>query len=389
MNRSLVFSLCVGLAALASSSAAIADETPDAPVEPAPLTPAPMLTPAPIASPAPVAVPAPTPAVAPVLTVPGPTLVPALEIFTEYDLRVTRSGTSTDWFHNFDVPRAHGSLTGSYGPARARLVIEAVRSASEGALIGVAGDSLVLRLREASAGYRQGEWLAIDAGVVPTLTVPELDRTFNLRAVAATPLESTALAAPADLGATARATFPKGLGFAAIGAYNGEGYTGRELNRGKNLEFAAMIHPLPGSSGAPLGVFASYVLGSAGTGKARADRLTGAVVWQGVRVRAGAVLTYAWGVGESGEQRSLLFDGFVRAEPIDRLLFGLRAYSWMRDTAIPGDRIVGVTGAAGYRIADPLEAFLAVTRTLPGAAAEAALPGINRWDLRVIARVAF
>jgi hypothetical protein len=316
-------------------------------------------------------------------------LTPGLEVFVEYDLRVTHSGTTTDWFHNFDVPRAHGSLTGEYGPARARLLIEAVRSASEGALLGVAGDSLVLRLREASAGYRQGEWLAIDAGVVPTLTVPELDRSFNLRAVAATPLESTALASPADLGATARVNFPKAFGHAAIGAYNGEGYTGRELNRGKNLELATLVHPLAGGEAAPLGILASYVIGSAGTGKARADRLTGALVWQGARLRAGAAITYAWGVGENGLQRSLLLDGFVRAEPIDRLLFGLRAYSWTRDTAIVGDRIVGVTGAAGYRIADPLESFLAVTRTLPGAAAEAALPGINRWDMRVIARVIF
>jgi hypothetical protein len=316
-------------------------------------------------------------------------LTPGLEIFAEYDLRVTRSGSTTDWFHNFDVPRVHGSLTGAYGPVRARLLLEAVRSASEGALIGVAGDSLVLRLREASAGYRRGEWLAIDAGVIPTLTVPELDRSFNLRAVAATPLESTALASPADLGATARVNFPKAFGYAAVGAYNGEGYTSRELNRGKNVELAASVHPLAGSAGEPLSLFASYVIGSAGTGKARADRLTGAVVWQGVRLRAGGAVTYAWGVGENGLQRSLLLDGFIRAEPVDRVLLGLRAYSWMRDTGAAGDRIVGFTGAAGYRIADPLECFLAVTRTLPGDAAEAALPGINRWDLRVIARVVF
>lgn len=375
MRRPLLIQLCSLLVLLLSSGVATADE-PSAPID---ATPAP--TPAPAPAPIPVSAPPPTAS--------GPTLTPGLEVFAEYALRLTRTGSTTEWFHNFDVPRAHGSLTGAYGPARARLLIEAVRSASEGALIGVAGDSLVLRLREASAGYRQGELLAIDAGVVPTLTVPELDRSFNLRAVAATPLESTALASPADLGATARVTFPKAFGYAAIGAYNGEGYTGRELNRGKNVEIAASFHPFAASAAAPFGLFASYVVGSTGTGKARADRLTGALVWQGVRLRGGAALTYAWGVGANGLQRSFLVDGFLRAEPIDRVLLGVRAYTWTRDTAIAGDTIVGFTGAAGYRIADPLESFVAVTRTLPGAAAEAALPGLDRWDVRVIARIVF
>jgi hypothetical protein len=314
---------------------------------------------------------------------------PGLEIFVEYNLRLTRTSAGNDWFHSFEIPRAHASLLASYGPAQARLVLEAVRSASEGALLGVAGDSLVLRLREASAGYRQGSWLSLDAGVVPTLTVPELDGSFNLRAVAPTPLESSGLAAPADLGATARVTFPARYGFAAVGAYNGEGYTGRELNRGKNLEIAGEFHPMPEGALAPLGVFASYVIGSEGTARARADRLTAALVWQGKRLRGGASFTYAWGVGERADQRSILVDAFLRAEPVDRLIFGVRGFSWQRDTAAKGDRVNELTGAAGYRIVAPLEAFLAVTRTFPEAAAAAALPGLDHWTFRVLSRVVF
>lgn len=312
-----------------------------------------------------------------------------LEAFVAYDLAITPAATGTQWFHSFEIPRAHVSAAGSYGPARARVVLEAVRSASEGALLGVAGDSFVMRLREASAGYRLGSWLAIDAGVVPTLTIPELDGSFNLRAVAATPLESAGLGSPADLGATARFTFPRGYGFVAVGAYNGEGYDNRELNRGKNLEAAVEFHPAAATAARPLAIFASFVNGSSGTGSARADRLTTALLWQGRRVRAGADFVYAWGVGEDGTRRSWLADGFVRVEPIDRLLLGARGFTWLRDTTAASNRVSAVTGAVGYRIADPLETFVAVTRTLAGTEAAKALPGVDRWDVRIVGRVVF
>ena len=248
----------------------------------------------------------------------------------------------------------------------------------------------VMRVREASAGYRLGKWLSVDAGVVPTLTIPELDGSFNLRAVAASPLEAAGLSAPADLGATARFHFPEGYGFVAVGAYNGEGYTNRELNRGKNIEGAFEVHPFAGSAGGrPFALFVSYVSGSAGTGSARANRLTTALLWQGKRVRAGADFVYAWGVGENGLLGSYVVDAFVRVEPIDRLIFGARGFSWLRDTADAANRVTEVTGAAGYRIADPLEAFLALSRTLTGATAATALPGLDHWDLRVIGRVVF
>ncbi len=323
---------------------------------------------------------------------------PGLDVIAAYDAKVTpgaRNVGGSDWFHSFEIPRAHASLTGDYAPkgssqsVQARVVLEAVRSASEGALLGVATDSLVLRLREASVGYRLAGWLAVDAGVVPKLTIPELDGTFDLRAVAATPLESTGLASPADLGATARFFFPKDYGYLAVGGYNGEGYDGRELNRGKNLEAALEVHPFAGTSARGFAAFVSYENGSQGTGSARADRLTAALLWQGRRLRGGAAFTYAWGVGEDGTQRSLLGDLFLRAEPIDRLLFGVRGFLWTRDTRVDGDRVLELTGAAGYRILPPLEAFLAVTRTLPEKAASEALPGLDHWDLRVIGRVVF
>jgi hypothetical protein len=320
----------------------------------------------------------------------GLTVQPGLELFAAYHATVTPGATGTSWYHEFEIPRAHASLTGLWGPVRASFVLEAVRSSSEGALLGVATDSVLFRAREASAGYRYKDIVAVDAGIVPTLTIPELDGTYALRATGKTGLEETGLGSPADLGGTVRVNFPKGYGFAAIGAYNGEGYNQQELNRGKNLEGAVEVHPFAGlDGGLPFALFVSYVNGSEGTGSARADRLTGGLLWQGRRVRAGATFTWAWGVGENGALDSYIVEGFLRLEPIDRLLFGAHAFSWSRDATDASNRVTEIMGAAGYRIFDPLEAYLSVTRTLAGADAEAALPGTDHWDLRVIARVVF
>jgi hypothetical protein len=220
--------------------------------------------------------------------------------------------------------------------------------------------------------------------------VPNLDGTWMLRPVAPSGLEANGLMSPADLGAKARVDLPRGYGWVAAAAYNGEGYTSRELNRGKSFEGAAEVHPLPGSVLQPLGVFASYVAGSTGTSLARADRVTGGLVWQGARVRAGAVLTHAWGVAQLGTQRAMLASAFVRVEPVPRLLLGARLDHAIRDVEVePSDYLTTIWGAAGYRIALPFEAFLALTRSIPTTRAQSELPGSNAWDLRAIVRVVF
>jgi len=314
-----------------------------------------------------------------------------LEAFAQYALRLTETQNGErPWFHAFDVPRVHGSIEGTYGPAIGRVVLEGVRSASEGALIGVAGDSLVVRLREAWAGYRYKQWFAVSAGVVPTLTVPELEGTWRLRVVGPAPIEQAGMLAPADLGATARFNFPGHYGYIGAGVYNGEGYTRRELNRGKNVEVAASLHPLPRGVARPLALFGSYVVGSSGTGSARADRLTTSLLWQGIRVRAGAGMTYAWGLGDDGWRRSMLLDAFARIEPVDRLMIGVRGAYWDRDLeGAESDTLTTITGSLGVRVARPLEAHLAVTRQIASDVARSALAGSDFWEFRLASRVVF
>jgi hypothetical protein len=323
---------------------------------------------------------------------------PGVEIIAQYMYLTTWDQTTgkSDWFHDIELVRGHASIGATYRFSDARAVFEAVRSSSEGALIGVAGDSLVLRVREAWVGFHYPEhetegWRTeMRAGVVPTLTVPELEGTWMLRSVTPDPLETTGLLTPADLGGTVRLGFPSGFGHVDVGMFDGEGYTNRELNRGKNLELAATVHPLATQHMKPLAVFGSMVLGSSGTGLAQSNRATGAVLWQGRRVRAGASITYAWGLGDDGGRTGYLFDAFARVEPIDRLIFGARTFYWRRDTRPTSeDSIAYVVGAVGYRFFDPLEVFAAVDRTMPTTLAETALPGTNNISLRVIAHVAF
>lgn len=315
------------------------------------------------------------------------------EVFGQYSYQNRAAGTSPgrSWYHVFDLPRAHAAIDGRWENARGRVVLEATRSASEGSLVGVSGDSLVLRIREAWASYEPIPGLALSAGVVPTLTVPELDGTWMLRAIAPSGLEANGLLSPADVGAKARFDLPKQYGWIATAVYNGEGYTNRELNRGKNVEGAVEIHPLAEVREAlPFALFASYVLGSSTTALARADRLTAGALWQGGRLRAGVVFTYGWGFAEFGRQHAVLASAFVRGEPIPRVLLGARYDYVVRDTdADARDAISTLWGTAGYRLALPLETFLALTRTVPTTRAESEVPGTNTWELRAIARVVF
>jgi len=319
----------------------------------------------------------------------GLLVTPGLEAFAQYSFRRTSTlDGQAPWFHTFDVPRVHASVTGEFGPATGRILLEAVRSASEGALMGVAGDSLVVRLREAWAGYRYKHWFSAAMGVVPTLTVPELEGTWRLRVIGPAPLEQSGMASPADVGLTGRFHFPKNYGYIAAGVYNGEGYARRELNRGKNVEIAASVHPVPNGPARPLGIFGSYVVGSSGTASARANRLTGSLLWQGVRLRAGAGMTYAWGLNDDGARHSMLADAFLRIEPVDRFMIGLRGSYWDRNVqAKDPDTVVNVTGSLGYRWARPLETHMAVTKQAPSIIAQSALAGSDFWEFRLVSRI--
>ncbi len=313
-----------------------------------------------------------------------------LSVFAQYVLSLRQADEETDWYHEFELPRAHARLDAEFEGARARVLVEAVRSAAEGSLLGVAGDSFVVRVREAWAAYTAWDIIETRLGLVPTMTTGPIESLWGMRMIHPTGVERAGLLSPADLGGTVRGLFPKGFGWIGAGAYNGEGYSQRELNRGKNIEVATEVHPFAFAKVAePFTVLASYTLGSSGTSLARSDRVTASLGWQGDLVRGGASFAYAWGVADQGETESLLFEGFVRVMPIERLSFGANASYWLRDQAAEADWAATITGAAGYFIVDPLGVFLAVDGILLGDGANQALPPKDDVRFRLIGAVDF
>lgn len=325
-----------------------------------------------------------------------------IELFAQYGVSVTEQpGTEPQWFHQFDLTRLHASLTGQYGPASARVLFEAVRSAGDGGLIGVGGDSVLARIREAYASWSPVAWFDARIGVVPTLVLPALEAGWGLRAVAPTSFESNGLASPADLGVTLRAFLPKGLGTLGVGIYNGEGYTSRELNRGKNTEGQLAIHPIALVPAAePFTVLGGVSIGSTGTGSGQSNRYLAGLAWLSPRFGAAFTFTWATGIQDAPNREAVQLEGFVRGEPVERLLLGARATYFLRDVGVAASWITTVVGTVGYRVhmpkalaswipGSPLEVFLALSKNVLGDAARAALPGEDRWDGRFVARIHF
>ena len=170
------------------------------------------------------------------------------EVFGQYGARWNQSASGSSFYHQFDLPRAHASLEGyvvadksSGSTVGARVLLEATRSASEGALLGVSGNSLVLRLREAYATYKfrehdTGRRLSGEAriGIIPMAVVGEVDGTFLSRAAGPGAIELSGVLPAADLGASLRLRNFNGIGHSwiQIAATNGDGYTQKEFNRG-------------------------------------------------------------------------------------------------------------------------------------------------------------
>lgn len=296
-----------------------------------------------------------------------------LSIYSQYVLSLRSDAGESDWFHEFELPRGHARIDAQYEDARARVLVEAVRSASEGSLLGVAGDSFVMRMREAWGSYTAWDVLEARLGLVPTMTIGPVEGLWGMRQLNATGIERTNLHVAADLGGTIRGLFPEGYGWVGVGAYNGEGYAQRELNRGKNVELAAVVHPFAfEESTKPITVQLSYVAGSRGTSLGRSDRLTASLGWMGDMFRGGASFTYAWGIDEQPDTTALMGEAFLRVMPIPKLSLGASALTFLRDTSRTDDYQVAITGGGGYFFVDPLGLFLAVDGLLQGAESEQA-----------------
>ncbi|MEM9070265.1 MAG: hypothetical protein AAGE52_17290 [Myxococcota bacterium] len=315
--------------------------------------------------------------------------IPGIETFGAYRLQVVESAGENDreWFHIFELERALLWLGVQYGDLSARIMLEAVQSADEAGLLAIGGDSLVIRVREAWAGYNVRDWVDLRAGMVRTLTQPMVESVERLRPVGKGPHERFNLLYPADVGATAVLRLPHGLGRIGAGVTNGEGYRNREMNRGKTTELFAELRPLATLGAEGLVISGSYILGSEGSGSARADRATVIVAWDDDWLKVGGSFTYALGFEGNGAREGWLAHGFARVELFDRLILGARADHFRRDTDDSEDAITTYQGTVGFRVMEPLETYLSLSRDVPGDRARAALPGSDLWELSLLIRL--
>ncbi|MCB9601495.1 MAG: hypothetical protein H6722_06280 [Sandaracinus sp.] len=320
-----------------------------------------------------------------------PTLrwLPGAEIFFAYRYQVIPDdGTSArSWFHVFELERTLAWLGARYGDLEARVMLEAVQGADEAGLLAVAGDSMVLRVREAWMGYELLDRVRIRAGIVPELTQPFVESVESLRPIGKGPHERFGLLAPADAGANVTVRLPLQLGEVGVGVYSGESYRSRELNRGKSTELFVRLHPLATIAALrPLVVGGGYFLGSEGAGSARANRATVVLGWDSPWLKVGGSFTHAQGFAGNGSRTGWLVHGFARLELLNRLLVGARVVHFRRDVDASDDTVSTYQGSVGVRILEPLETYLVLTRNVAGERAAAALPGSDSWELSAVVR---
>lgn len=316
---------------------------------------------------------------------PGTTITPGLDVIALYASQWFAPSGDTTWFHTIDVPRVHASLTASRGPVRARALLEAVRSTSDGALLGVGGDSLLVRFREASAGFDHGG-LHLDAGLVPTTSIPVLEAAWRLRGVSMTALEHSGLAFPADLGVKVRWELPGDHGTVQLGVFDGEGYARREVNRGKTTAGSILLRPFSEGSLGAIRLFAFGEYGSSGVGRTRAHRAGAAAWWDGDALGAGAGWTEAWGLFDDGARRGRLLFAFVRAEPLQDWLAGLQVAHEARDLDNNRNVVTDLVASVGRRLYAGLELHAMVERRLADASAGQADPLADLLETRVALR---
>lgn len=317
--------------------------------------------------------------------------------------RAQAADGASDWFHVFELTRGHLALGAESSHAEGRLLVETVRSAADGSLTGVAGDSLVLRAREAfvglsTCGRRRPAEPNLDLapclrtvrgraslGVVPTPLLAELDGTAMMGPLSRSTGERESWLSPSDAGVSARLDFGAAAHVTG-GVFNGEGYGQRELNRGKNGEVVLVGRPLSPLGLAPFALVGAAAVGSEGVGLARANRWTGAAVWQGSSLRAGVAFTQASGILGDGAREARAFELFSRGELPLGFTVGGRVAHVQRNIAATGDALSTVVVFVGHRPAPLFEVDLVFDHQLPASITRSIVQGVDRTEVRLVGR---
>lgn len=250
------------------------------------------------------------------------------EVFTGYGYAARSHGAGdSETVNAFFVDRAE--LGVGYAAASdlgAELRLEAVRTAEAGSYIGVAGNSLVMRVRRAR-GFYYGQLgpvgLDVELGLTRDPWLEALLPRFHLRASGALLAEQFGLFDANELGAVVGLRFLDDMLTLALGASNGEGRAEGELNAEKNFTARLTFEvPVTRVGGAPLyvGLHGVARLGSEGPepDPARNDRIGGALTVDHPDYGLGAMYLRATGIegrsDEDGEAIEVWGDARLVAE---------------------------------------------------------------------------
>ena len=327
---------------VASPTLVLAQAVPEAAAPETPSDPAPVITPEPATSgvasePSPPSLPRPGRTFAPMTVLDGVPVdtLPSLfadpshqKLGLELELFGTGAYTSSAGpaFSEVRLDRGEaGAIIGLGDYMGTELRLESIRSAERGGALGIAGDTIIIRVKRAQVF---GDYdfantptqLAMHGalGVTPDAWITALETDYPLRPLSATASERVLGWPTSDLAALGRVTYgPVRL---SVSFGNGEGLDYPERNNGKTTTGVVEAVPL-NTEDVRLRLAGVVRDGSVGPARVRDRRFGGAAtVWTQL-VGAGAEVVQAYGIGDRGDLEALALAGWAEVRPISKLAF--------------------------------------------------------------------
>jgi len=185
-----------------------------------------------------------------------------------------------------------------------------------------------------------------------------------------------------DLGVSLEAALPAAYGSIAVSYGNGEGTHLREQNNGKNTTIAAHIRPL-GRHLPRLVLHLLYRDGSLGAGSAADRRFAGGVTYEGRKLGAGAIGTWAMGWQGLGARDAGHLTAFVRGELPRRLYLFARSDLLWPDVKDAGAIQLRLIGGVAYALPMLIRILVSYEGTLPFGSLTQAVPSLREHDLLI------
>jgi hypothetical protein len=176
-----------------------------------------------------------------------PTIKVGTTIFADYTVtdtpKVTDANGEPVTLSAFNLTRAYVNVTGTVTPRISfRVTPDIVRDADAGSNLN---GSLVFRLKYAYAQMRVGQDTTVKLGIQQTPLIDAQESIYRYRFQGTSFAEREGGLRSSDAGVTVKTPLPNGYGDVHVGVYNGESYTGSEVNNQKALVMRASFRPMP------------------------------------------------------------------------------------------------------------------------------------------------